>query len=176
MRAKGPCPRASLDPGPSPSSARPPVPARPCSPPHRTSGADEGVATAQERLVELRRERCRVVASDAELERTIEGPCLVLNHPEAILTSMNAWSTRQHGNSGLTDRCRESSVTLDEAESALLAFIEKLCNRCRCLRIILLQSTEHCLLPLILLRNLVTNRCSSSSSPLPTIFPFVQYK
>ncbi|SVJ58323.1 oligoribonuclease [Klebsiella pneumoniae] len=38
---------------------------------------------------------------------------------------MDEWNTRQHGQSGLTQRVRESTVSMAEAEAQTLAFLEQ---------------------------------------------------
>ena len=40
----------------------------------------------------------------------------MIHHEEAVLAAMNEWSTQQHGASGLTQRCRESAVSMRDAE------------------------------------------------------------
>ena len=47
-----------------------------------------------------------IIVSDGELSRTIDGPEMVIHHEDIVLNTMNEWSTKQHGDSGLTDRCR----------------------------------------------------------------------
>ena len=42
----------------------------------------------------------------------LQGPDLAINHPEAVLSSMNAWSQEHHDRSGLTQKCRDSTVTV----------------------------------------------------------------
>ncbi|MDO4251609.1 MAG: oligoribonuclease, partial [Moraxella sp.] len=44
---------------------------------------------------------------------------------DIVLNSMDEWCTRQHKESGLTDRVRRSSVTLAQAEEATLDFLKK---------------------------------------------------
>ncbi|HCF2083196.1 TPA: oligoribonuclease, partial [Pseudomonas aeruginosa] len=44
---------------------------------------------------------------------------------EEILAGMDEWNTRQHGQSGLTQRVRESTVSMAEAEAQTLAFLEQ---------------------------------------------------
>ena len=63
------------------------------------------------------------IASDGDLGTLIEGPELVIHHDDERLATMSQWSSSQHGTSGLTERCRRSTVTLADAESALLSFI-----------------------------------------------------
>jgi len=45
-----------------------------------------------------------------------QGPEVAIHHSDAVLAAMNEWSERQHGGSGLTQRCRESAVSMRDAE------------------------------------------------------------
>lgn len=45
-----------------------------------------------------------------------QGPSIVIHHPESVLDSMNDWCKEHHGKSGLTQRVRDSAVSLEEAE------------------------------------------------------------
>eukprot|EP00884_Botryococcus_braunii_P015861 jgi/Botrbrau1/2959/Bobra.0026s0027.1 len=63
--------------------------------------------------------------TDGDLEREIEGPNLVIHHDDEVLENMNEWSKEQHGLSGLTQRSRESMVTMEEAESKILEFVKE---------------------------------------------------
>ena len=47
----------------------------------------------------------------------MQGPGLAIHQPDSVLNSMNAWCTETHNKSGLTNRCRESNVSLEEAET-----------------------------------------------------------
>ena len=47
---------------------------------------------------------------------TAQGPEIVIQQDEEVLGSMNAWCIEHHGASGLTQRCRESSTSMQEAE------------------------------------------------------------
>ena len=55
----------------------------------------------------------------------LEGPDLVIHQPESVLGAMNAWCVEQHGKSGLTERVRASTTSLEAAEDAVLAFVMK---------------------------------------------------
>lgn len=66
-----------------------------------------------------------MIASDGSLERLVDGPNLIIHHDEATLSSMNEWSERQHGASGLTERCRASTTSLADAEAALVQFVRE---------------------------------------------------
>ena len=41
-----------------------------------------------------------------------QGPDIAIHHPESVLSSMNAWSQDQHERSGLIQKCRDSSVSV----------------------------------------------------------------
>lgn len=64
------------------------------------------------------------VVTDAHLETTLLGPNLAIYQPEEVLAGMNAWCVEHHGRSGLTERCRTSVVSLEEAEAQVLEFVE----------------------------------------------------
>ena len=67
-----------------------------------------------------------VIVTDGRLGKPVEGPALAIKHPDAVLdVGMNAWSAEQHALSGLTERCRQSTVGLAEAEELVLAFLKK---------------------------------------------------
>ena len=53
------------------------------------------------------------IVTDAHLNVIAEGPVLAIHQSDAVLATMDEWNTRQHGQSGLTQRVRESR--LDEA-------------------------------------------------------------
>jgi len=65
----------------------------------------------------------------AELEPVSDGLSFAIFQSEQVLESMDPWCIRQHTRSGLLDRVRESGVTLQEAEGALLKFIRRFCYK-----------------------------------------------
>ncbi|HCF3940368.1 TPA: oligoribonuclease [Pseudomonas aeruginosa] len=65
------------------------------------------------------------IVTDSDLNTLAEGPVIAIHQPEEILTGMDEWNTRQHGQSGLTQRVRESTVSMAEAEAQTLAFLEQ---------------------------------------------------
>ncbi|HCA5792030.1 oligoribonuclease [Pseudomonas aeruginosa] len=65
------------------------------------------------------------VVTDSDLNTLAEGPVIAIHQPEEILAGMDEWNTRQHGQSGLTQRVRESTVSMAEAEAQTLAFLEQ---------------------------------------------------
>ncbi|EPU0239670.1 oligoribonuclease [Pseudomonas aeruginosa] len=65
------------------------------------------------------------IVTDSDLNTLAEGPVIAIHQPEEILAGMDEWNTRQHGQSGLTQRGRESTVSMAEAEAQTLAFLEQ---------------------------------------------------
>ncbi|MBG6531615.1 oligoribonuclease [Pseudomonas aeruginosa] len=65
------------------------------------------------------------IVTDSALNTLAEGPVIAIHQPEEILAGMDEWNTRQHGQSGLTQRVRESTVSMAEAEAQTLAFLEQ---------------------------------------------------
>ncbi len=65
--------------------------------------------------------------TDAHLTVLAQGPALAIHHPEAVLAGMDAWCREHHGKSGLTESCRKSTVTLQQAEEETLAFLKNHC-------------------------------------------------
>ncbi|MCO3738503.1 oligoribonuclease [Pseudomonas aeruginosa] len=65
------------------------------------------------------------IVTDSGLNTLAEGPVIAIHQPEEILAGMDEWNTRQHGQSGLTQRVRESTVSMAEAEAQTLAFLEQ---------------------------------------------------
>ncbi|KIY95155.1 putative REX2, RNA exonuclease 2 [Monoraphidium neglectum] len=63
------------------------------------------------------------LVTDGDLKTVVEGPSLAIHHPEAVIESMNDWCKEHHGKSGLTQRVRDSSTSLQEAEEQVLAFV-----------------------------------------------------
>ncbi|WP_073672473.1 oligoribonuclease [Pseudomonas aeruginosa] len=65
------------------------------------------------------------IVTDSDLNTLAEGPVIAIHQPEEILAGMDEWNARQHGQSGLTQRVRESTVSMAEAEAQTLAFLEQ---------------------------------------------------
>ena len=63
------------------------------------------------------------IVTDARLEAQVEGPVFAIHHDDAVLAGMDEWNTRQHGQSGLTRRVRDSRVSSAMAEQATLDFL-----------------------------------------------------
>lgn len=65
------------------------------------------------------------IITDKELTVLAEGPVCAIHQPDCVLASMDEWNTRTHGVSGLTERVRGSTVTVEEAEQTTLGFLRQ---------------------------------------------------
>lgn len=71
---------------------------------------------------------CRIleiatIITNADLEIVAEGSDLVVHQPDEVLEAMDEWCTRHHGDSGLTDQVRASTLTEAEAERQTLELL-----------------------------------------------------
>lgn len=78
-----------------------------------------GLDTVRDRIIEI-----ATVVTDVHLNALAEGPVIAIHQPDDVLDAMDEWNTRQHGESGLIDRVRESTSTARDAGLETLAFLE----------------------------------------------------
>jgi oligoribonuclease len=79
-----------------------------------------GLNPDHNRIIEI-----ATVITDKDLTVLAEGPVFAIHQPDDVLAAMDEWNTRQHSNSGLTERVRASQVSEQEAEKATLEFIRQ---------------------------------------------------
>ncbi len=77
-----------------------------------------GLDTQNDRVIEI-----ATVVTDAELNTLAEGPVIAIHQPAQVMAGMDDWNTRQHGQSGLTERVRQSDQDESAAEQQTLAFL-----------------------------------------------------
>jgi len=77
-----------------------------------------GLDPEKERIIEI-----AVVVTGPLLTPRIEGPVLAIHQSDALLDQMDSWNKCTHGRSGLIDKVKASSVTEEDAEAQLLAFL-----------------------------------------------------
>ena len=65
------------------------------------------------------------VVTDRHLAVLAEGPVCAIHQADEVLAGMDEWNTRQHGESGLTERVRASQTSAGEAEQATLDFLRQ---------------------------------------------------
>ena len=77
-----------------------------------------GLDPEKERLIEI-----AIVVTGPQLTPRIEGPVLAIHQTDDLLDQMDAWNKGTHGRSGLIDKVKASTVTEEEAEAQILAFL-----------------------------------------------------
>lgn len=65
------------------------------------------------------------IVTDSDLNILAEGPVIAVHQSDATLATMDEWNTRTHGDSGLTQRVRESKIDTAEAEAQTIAFLQQ---------------------------------------------------
>lgn len=63
------------------------------------------------------------VVTDKYLNELAEGPVIAIQQARTTMDGMDEWNTRQHGDSGLTDRVLSSDVSARDAELATIEFL-----------------------------------------------------
>ena len=66
-----------------------------------------------------------VLVTDANLEVVAEGPNLIVHQSDEVLDSMDQWNTTHHGQSGLTQRVRESTIDEAQVSAAIVEFLSQ---------------------------------------------------
>ncbi|PIL44835.1 oligoribonuclease [Massilia eurypsychrophila] len=79
-----------------------------------------GLEPDTDRIIEI-----AVVVTDMNLNTITEGPVFAIHQSEETMDKMDAWNKGTHGRSGLIERVRNSTVTEEQAEAALIAFLRQ---------------------------------------------------
>jgi oligoribonuclease len=79
-----------------------------------------GLDPLEDRIIEI-----ATLVTDKNLNILEEGPSLAINQSDEMLNGMDEWCTTQHGQSGLTDRVKNSSISESTAEAVTLAFLRQ---------------------------------------------------
>jgi oligoribonuclease len=77
-----------------------------------------GLDTANDQIIEI-----ATIVTDEHLNEVASGPELVIRQTKDVMDGMDDWNTRQHGDSGLTARVLESTMSMREAEVLTLKFL-----------------------------------------------------
>ena len=65
------------------------------------------------------------IITDKNLNILAEGPVFVIHQPDSAIAAMDEWNQKHHGQSGLIDRVKTSTVDDAEAERQTLEFLEQ---------------------------------------------------
>jgi oligoribonuclease len=79
-----------------------------------------GLDPLEDRIIEI-----ATIVTDKQLNVLEEGPSLVIHQDRERMLAMDEWNTRQHAESGLTERVLQSRATLAEAEAATIDFLSE---------------------------------------------------
>lgn len=71
-----------------------------------------------DRIIEI-----AVIVTGPKLENRTEGPVLVVHQSDALLDGMDKWNKSTHGRSGLIDKVKASTLTEEDAQAQILAFL-----------------------------------------------------
>ena len=64
------------------------------------------------------------IVTDGQLNQIAEGPVIAIHESDDVLSNMNEWCIKTHGQTGLTERVRQSTISLAEAERMTLDFLK----------------------------------------------------
>jgi oligoribonuclease len=79
-----------------------------------------GLDPARDVIVEI-----ATLITDDDLQIIAEGPDLVVHQPDEVLATMDPFVVEMHTRSGLLEAIRASTITLEEAGAATLAFLRE---------------------------------------------------
>ena len=79
-----------------------------------------GLDPFKDRIIEI-----AAVVTDKDLEELAVGPVLAIHQEDSVMDAMDDWNTKQHAQSGLTQRVKKSSISESQAEVAVLGFIRQ---------------------------------------------------
>ncbi len=79
-----------------------------------------GLDASEDTILEI-----ATIISDTDMNVLHHGPELVIHQSDEVLANMNEWCMEHHGNSGLTEKVRNSAVSEQEAESLTLEFLKQ---------------------------------------------------
>ncbi len=79
-----------------------------------------GLNPLSDRIIEL-----AIVITDKNLNTIAEAPVWVVHQSDEVLNGMDAWNQKTHGNSGLIDKVRASTLTEAQVEQAALDFLKR---------------------------------------------------
>jgi len=65
------------------------------------------------------------IVTDKELNILAEGPMIAIHQSDELLNGMDEWCTNQHGQSGLTQRVKDSTVNEAAAEQQTIDFLKQ---------------------------------------------------
>ena len=77
-----------------------------------------GLVPEKNRIIEI-----ATIVTDSNLEVLAEGPVIAVHQDDGELAAMDEWNTRQHSQSGLVQRVKDSRISEAQAEQQTVAFL-----------------------------------------------------
>ncbi len=79
-----------------------------------------GLDTVNDAIIEI-----ATLITNTDLEILAEGPVIAIHQPQEKLAAMDEWNTKQHGQSGLIERVKNSPFHTEQAEQMTLDFLRQ---------------------------------------------------
>ncbi len=79
-----------------------------------------GLDTVNDHIIEI-----ATIVTSKNLKVLAEGPVFAIKQPASILSKMDDWNTKTHGESGLIDRIKTKGVSLKTAEAKTIKFLKE---------------------------------------------------
>ncbi|MCK5892981.1 MAG: oligoribonuclease [Endozoicomonadaceae bacterium] len=79
-----------------------------------------GLEPESNRIIEI-----ATIITDAHLNELAVGPLVIIHQPDSVMQAMDEWCIKTHGQSGLTDKVKQSTATEQDAETLTLDFIRQ---------------------------------------------------
>jgi len=77
-----------------------------------------------DRIIEI-----ATIITDQDLNIIDYGPNLAIKQSDKLLDQMDAWNTKHHGNSGLIDKVKASTISEEDAQKQTLEFVQQYCRK-----------------------------------------------
>ncbi|OZG71529.1 oligoribonuclease [Hahella sp. CCB-MM4] len=82
-----------------------------------------GLDPEMDRIIEM-----AVIVTTSDLEVVAEGPVIAVHQPDFVLSLMDDWNQKTHGESGLVERVKQSKTSELLAEQQVLDFLNEHCD------------------------------------------------
>lgn len=79
-----------------------------------------GLDSSQDHIIEI-----ATLITDNQLNLIAQGPVLAIYQPESVLNALDDWNKQHHGQSGLLDRVRHSTISTEQAQAQTLRFLRE---------------------------------------------------
>jgi oligoribonuclease len=65
------------------------------------------------------------IVTDAQLNILATGPVIAVHQSDEVLNSMDEWCVKTHGGTGLTQRCKDSEISVEKASQITIDFLKE---------------------------------------------------